>query len=266
MYHSNEKVSNTSLESLLYSNLNISPFSDKDVDVEVNPLCNILDNEPDSDKEIDDNNVQLEVEVASADDPTIAEIKKEEKIIQKNFDIISKAMFGEVVGNSSEPDDTSNKENLYLNGQLAVEDDEHKIIKNIVDTVLSYPTIEANVIDNEENNCDNRNNRLTDTNQELGKLNIVESEHNYCSNSENGFDNIENTSNCSNCKKEESYLMDKVAVRKGVADEDRSLEHYNSYHYWKVSPELPLDPSIVDAGRSPKKNMKMMEEHNLMVS
>lgn len=52
-------------------------------------------------------------------------------------------------------------------------------------------------------------------------------------------------------------------VETKMADSDE-LEKFNLYQYWYISPDMPLDPSIVDNCGSPKK--ENTEESNFIVS
>lgn len=227
IYQSSEKLGSNGLRTF------IDPFgyNDREVDIEVNPLCNILDEEP----EIKD--VVVDIEMPSLEEPTDEKNKedKEEKIIQKSFSIVSKALFGEIV----ESVENSEEEDVQLNGhtdEQEPEEDLKEIVETVKNAVLSYRNgqddtpvqCNINVIDTRKENCDNLSSRLGD--------------HNY---------SIDNGSG------------DRI-MGNGFGDE--SLEMFNSYNYWRVSPEMPLDPTVVDAGRSPKKNVKMIEGHSIVVS
>lgn len=202
----------------------------KEVDIEVNPLCGVLDEENES------KDVIVDLDIPILEEPNTIEEDKENKLIEKNFGIVSKAMFGEVVLNTKDFD----SEDIPLNGsavETAPEENLKEIVETVKNAVLSYRTehdnksaeCNANVIDIKKENCDNLDlNRLGD--------------HNNC-NDKGGGDRI---------------------VENGIADED--LNMYNSYNYWRINPDLPLDPTLIDAGRSPKQNIKMLEEHSLGVS
>lgn len=228
LYHSSDKLGSSGLRSFI-DRFTYDDEDDKEVDIEVNPLCNILDEEPES------KDVVVDIEMPSLEEPSTTEMNKEDTFIQKNFGIVSKAMFGEIVT----PTEDCDKENIQFNGHVEeVEPEENlkEIVETVKNAVLSYRNKQedltaqcnVNVIDTRKENCDNLNSRLGD--------------HNYYKEKGSG---------------------DKI-VENGVDNEN--LDLFNSYNYWRINPELPLDPSVVDAGRSPKKNIKMLEEHNLAVS
>lgn len=227
LYQTSDKLGSNGLRSF------IDPFNyddDKEVDIEVNPLCNILD------EDAENKDVIVDIEIPNLEEPVGSEKSKEDTFIQKNFGIVSKAMFGEIVGTSEDSD----KENVNYNGhpvEIEPEEDLKEIVETVKNAVLSYRNgqdntaaeCNANVIDTRKENCDNSSSRLGD--------------HNGCI-ARNGS--------------EEGIVENYVA--------EGNLEMYNSYNYWRIDPDLPLDPSVVDAGRSPKKNVKMLDEHNLVVS
>lgn len=202
-------------------------FGYEDVDIEVNPLCNILD------EESENKDVVVDIEIPNLEEspqPQAFDNKnKEDKIIQKSMHIVSKAMFGGIV--------TIKEDEVQINGhadEAEPEEDLKEIVETVKNAVLSYRNgqddavvgCNANVIETRNDARDNLSGRLL-------------AEHN-CN---DGGDRI---------------------VENGVGGEE-NLEMFNSYNYWRVDPEMPLDPTVVDAGRSPKKN-KMIEEHNLVVS
>lgn len=58
-------------------------------------------------------------------------------------------------------------------------------------------------------------------------------------------------------------LCDRLKEIIKKADED-NLDMYNNYNYWYISPEMPLDPTIIDDGRQPVKT-EPLEMHNITV-
>lgn len=229
LYQSSDKLGSNGLRSF------IDPFNydddNKEVDIEVNPLCSIID------EESENKDVTIDIDMPSLEDPVANGTDKENALIEKSFGIVSKAMFGEVIENTGD-----REENIQFNGHIHEEPDEDfkEIIEEIVETVknavLSYRTDQenmsaecsVNVIASLKESCDNLNSRL--------------GVQGNCSGRDSGNEILETS----------------------IVDDD--LNMFNSYNYWKISPELPLDPSVIDAGRSPTKNVKMLEEHNLVVS
>lgn len=227
LYQSSDKLPSNGLRSFIDRFNYDDDDDDKEVDIEVNPLCNILDDESEN------RDVVVDIEIPSLEDPSV-EKNQEDTFIQKNFNIVSKAMFGEIVETSED----LITESVQLNGHdedIGPEENLKEIVETVKNAVLSYRNGQddvttqwnVNVIETRKENCDNLH-RLGD--------------HNYCQNNGSG---------------------DKI-VENGVTTEN--LDMFNSYNYWRIDPELPLDPSVVDAGRSPTKNFKMLEEHNLVVS
>lgn len=218
------------------------------------------------------------VKMSNLDEPSSAEKKKEDIIIQKSFGVISKAMFGEIVGDSNELDLSRNKE-CQINGKIDGGEKDEGDLKEIVESFFfsygnssgsedlskeeeTFNSCNGNVIDTRSNSCDNINSRLAKLNEELSKTNLVEvglscnlNEGNICSN--------ENVNNPNSCSEAQETCSD--ATSEAKCDEN-CLDHFNSYNYWKVSPELPLDPLIVDGEHSTKEDASNVSEENLVVS
>lgn len=221
LYQSSDKLGSNGLRSFI-DTFNYDTDS-KEVDIEVNPLCSILD------EDTENKDIAVDIDMPSLEELTIEKDNKN-TFIEKNFEIVSKAMFGEVIEN---PEDLE-EDIIQLNGHVVHEEKEEnlkEIVETVKNAVLSYRNEQenissqcnVNVIDIEKENCDNLNSRL--------------GSHSNCSG--DGGNNIS----------------------------DGDLNMYNSYNYWRISPELPLEPSIVDAGRSPTpKNDKILENHGLVVS
>lgn len=215
---------------------------------------------------------KVSVKMSNLDEPSSAERKKEDIIIQKSFGVISKAMFGEIVGDSNEID--LNKE-CHMNGKIDGGEQDEEDLKEIVESLFySYENSSgsgdvcteensnsSNVIDTLNNSCDNINSRLTELNEELSKTNLVEvglscnlTEETLCSNGIVDNPNLINEEKeiCSNSTSETKC-------------DESCLDNFNSYNYWKVSPELPLDPLLVNAGHFSKEGATESQD-NLVVS
>lgn len=91
--------------------------------------------------------------------------------------------------------------------------------------------------------------------------NIDLSKDEDASNKENRFESVEKT-NDSERKSDGDVSTEDInteltgVVKKETEDE---LNKYNFYQYWHVSPDLPLDPEIVQSCGSPKKNCSAEE-------
>lgn len=225
LYQCSDKLGSNGLRSFIDS-FSYDDDTNKEVDIEVNPLCNIID------EETENKEVTVDIELPNLEDPTVDENDKQNVLIEKSFDIVSKAMFGEVMQSTEDTE-----ENIQLNGDTHEEPEENlkEIVETVKNAVLSYRTEQENisaqcsenVIAVRNENCDKLNSNL----------------------------NIQN-----NCTSKESK---NEVVENGI-EEDPNM--FNSYNYWRINPELPLDPSVIDAGRSQTKNVKVLEEHKLVVS
>lgn len=225
LYQCSDKLGSNGLRSFI-DPFNYDDDTNKEVDIEVNPLCNIIDEEPEN------REVTVDIELPNLEDPDVNEKDKENVLIEKSFDIVSKAMFGEVIQSTEDAE-----ENIQLNGDTHEEPEENlkEIVETVKNAVLSYRTEQENV------SAQCSENVITVRKENCDKLNSNLNIQINCASKDNANEVVEN----------------------GI-EEDPNM--FNSYNYWRINPELPLDPSVIDAGRSPTKNVNMLEEHKLVVS
>lgn len=59
--------------------------------------------------------------------------------------------------------------------------------------------------------------------------------------------------NADNKENNDRYLVKNVRISKSIAESEEDLNKYNFYQYWHVTPDLELDPQIVNSCGSPNK-------------
>lgn len=172
--------------------------------------------------------------------------------------------------------------------------DEDNNIKEIVETIYrnwvstnsneeeeeneaSSSCNENNVINTQNKPCDkcgDTNDRINVINEKLEHINLEEQNFGDSSSRETTLsnsiyseeENLGDNSNIGTTLNDESLSsVDNNSDQKiDITIEAECLDDFNSYNYWRLSPELPLDPHIVDAGRSPNKEMKIETDHNVV--
>lgn len=197
------------------------------------------------------------------------EMKNEDIIIQKSFDVMSKAMFGEIVGTSS--DMSSENKDQQVNGKKEDEDDLKEIVESFFfsyrrssnsedvfkEEESSSASCNVNVIDTQNKSCDKDS-------EELNEINLVEVGLD-CSHVENDSnrETIVDNSNLFVSKDQEVISNREEEESNRMNCDESCLDNFNSYNYWKLSPELPLDPLIVNGTKDVSGNG---DHNNLAVS
>lgn len=142
---------------------------------------------------------------------------------------------------------------------------------------------ENNVINTQSKPCDrcrDTNDRINDINEELKNVSLEEQNFSDSSGRETTVNdeslssvnceerNVGDSSNTFNDESLSSSVNDNsnqnIDIEKEIEDDDGCLDNFNSYNYWRLSPEMPLDPHIVDAGRSPNKEIKIETDHTVV--
>ena len=163
--------------------------------------------------------------------------KREEVILQKNFDVVSKSMFGEVILNL-----TDTEEDFGENGNVVDCEDIKEIVETVKNVVLGF-----------QNECESGNDNLPDCDSATNNCDIMKGREivnfNILNNHSTNMDNAKSTESRDVTIHCDKFCGNRKAGSGETCNEEEGLKSFNSYNYWYVSPEMPLDPDIVRDGK-----------------
>ncbi|KRT85871.1 HEAT domain-containing protein [Oryctes borbonicus] len=284
------RVNSTSTLNRLYS-LSENNFKEEDFiydvyqgkeddSVVMNPLSEICDDMSDE-KEQETADITIDIPVMAEDPPDIIdhERKREDIILQKNMNVVSKAMLREETVNkiraALEEKSKQETQSTDLTAETTKED-ESENFKEIVETVknalLSFRilTDEEKKLEEEEEEeifakCDSGI-EVSDASRESSRGDLcdvdlspssssdVSSLGNISSLKSNSDTTIVSSDSCEINQRTECYGEKSDSETKQTESEqtssnveEDSLHEYNSYNYWYIRPEMPVDLMLVNA-------------------
>lgn len=255
---------------------------DDDDDIIFNPL-NDLENGSSGDcKEIRIDNVALELDVSGTEEVNLNEtnFSKESSIVVEATDLTVResSLHNHVNSRQYENNVLNSVNNLEVDNNnpilnLQNNNDFKEIVETVKNAVLSFRN-DSNIGEHESSNntnvideihyksCDNLDNFASRNVSELSepiKYKDLLNNDERCCVLNDVYNNIPdaNLTSCNrdgclgmvgafnnNCSTKQNHNCTKIEMK---SNEVENLEQYNSYNYWYISPEMPLDPSIINA-------------------
>lgn len=235
----------------------------------MNPLSEIYDDIPEEkEQETATMDITIDIPVIAEDDPPDVidhERKREEIILQKNMNVVSKAMLREETVNKIR---AALVESECPSEFADVKEEESENFKEIVETVknalLSFRVVseeeeEKKSKEDEEEACakcdsgievsdasgESSRGDLCDVDLSPSSTSDVSSLGNISSLKSNSDTTIVSSASCEMKRTECDERAEEGGSPKAADVDEDSLHEYNSYNYWYIRPEMPVDLTIV---------------------
>lgn len=236
----------------------------------MNPLSDICDDIPEEKEEVaNTKDITIDIPVIAEDPPDMIdhERKREDIILQKNMNVVSKAMFGEEIMDNIR---AAVAETIPPCAESKEEESENfkEIVETVKNALLSFRIMDEEKLQQPEDGekfakCDSgievsdasgesSRGDLCDVDLSPSSSSDVSSLGNIPSLKSNSDTTIVSSDSCemnqrTECDDKErivSNVSEKQDERAANFEED-SLNEYNSYNYWYIRPAMPVDLAIV---------------------
>ncbi|KAI4471926.1 serine/threonine-protein phosphatase pp2a 65 kda regulatory subunit [Holotrichia oblita] len=193
----------------------------EDDSIVMNPLSDICDDIPEEKEEMaNTKDITIDIPVIAEDPPDMIdhERKREDIILQKNMNVVSKAMFGEeIMDNIRAAVKASVAETMTPSVESKEEESENfkEIVETVKNALLSF--------------------RIMDEEKKLEEEKFAKCDSGIERTECDGKEQISNV----------IEKQDERSLELASNLEEDSLNEYNSYNYWYIRPEMPVDLTIV---------------------
>ncbi|XP_071057702.1 serine/threonine-protein phosphatase 4 regulatory subunit 1-like isoform X3 [Onthophagus taurus] len=165
--------------------------------------------------------------------------KLEDVIIQKSYNVVSKALYGEVIADDVFTDDDETLVNQssslaeFSTGTIKENEDIKEIVETVKNAVLSF-----------RSDCNKSEEGCFENNKEFNNEDFIGTEILL---DDVGVEDVD----LRTIEKRDVVKKDEQTI---IKKDDGDLNQFNSYNYWYISPDIPVDLSIVEEGKVEQEN------------